>query len=80
MPELTTFHSLIYPAFRIYLVGMLGQMAARNMQLITLSMLIYRITGSAKAIGLVALAGILAHIFSSLYGGVVADRMEKKMC
>lgn len=78
MPKLTTFSSLKYPGFRIYLVGMLGQMAAMNMQTIAITLLIYRITGSAKAIGIAAVAVVVPHIFSSLYGGVIADRLEKK--
>lgn len=78
MPNINTFHSLKYPAFRLYLVGMFGQMAAMNMQFITLSLLVYRITGSATAIGIAAVSATVPHIFASLYGGVIADRLEKK--
>jgi MFS family permease len=42
------------------------------------TLLVYRITGSATAIGIMAASGTLPHIISSLYGGVIADRMEKK--
>ncbi|MEE8413675.1 MAG: MFS transporter [Dehalococcoidales bacterium] len=73
-----TFSSLGAPAFRLYMVGMFGQMAAMNMQMLTRSLLVYRVTGSVTAIGIMAVAGMVPHIISSLYGGVIADRLEKK--
>ncbi len=57
---------------------MFGQMAAMNMQMMVRALLVYRLTGSAEAIGIMAIGGTVPHIFSSLYGGVIADRMEKK--
>jgi len=48
------------------------------MQRMALFLLVYRITGSAKAIGGVAVAAVLPHILSSLYGGAIADRLQKK--
>ncbi len=62
----------------MYLMGIFGQMAAMNMQMMTRSLLVYRITGSVKAIGIMAIAGTVPHIISALYGGVIADRLEKK--
>ena len=49
-----------------------------NMQMMMRSLLVYRITGSVEAIGIMAISGAVPHIISALYGGVIADRMEKK--
>jgi MFS family permease len=78
MLKINTFRSLKNRGFRLYMVGMLGQMAAMNMEMVVRSLMVYRITGSATAIGIMAASGTLPHIVSSLYGGVIADRMEKK--
>ncbi|MFC1957652.1 MFS transporter [Chloroflexota bacterium] len=59
-------------------MGIFGQMAAMNMQMMMRSLLVYRITGSVEAIGIMAISGAVPHIISALYGGVIADRLEKK--
>jgi MFS family permease len=53
-------------------------MAAMNMQLIARSLLVYRITGSAAVLGAMSLAHALPMLFLSLFGGVIADRVQKK--
>lgn len=78
MRRIETFASLSIPDFRTYLIGIFGQMAAQNMQLMVRSLLVYRITGSASSIGIMAIAGTVPHIISALYGGVIADRFQKK--
>ena len=57
---------------------MLGQMGAMNMQMIARSFLIYKLTGSAAILGVMSLANALPMMFLSLYGGVMADRVQKK--
>jgi len=73
-----TFRSLKNPAFRLFYGFMLGQMAAANMRMMARSLLIYRLTGSAALLGALALAHSLPDLIFSLYGGVLADRLEKK--
>ncbi|MFC2016117.1 MFS transporter [Chloroflexota bacterium] len=73
-----TFRSLKNPVFRLYYGGMLGQRASMNMQMIARSLLIYRLTGSAAILGGMALAQALPMLFLSLFGGVIADRVQKK--
>ncbi len=73
-----TFTSFKNPVFRLYYGGMLGQMAAMTMQMVTRSLLIYRLTGSAAILGGIALAFALPMLFLSLFGGVIADRVQKK--
>ena len=73
-----TFSSFRNRAYRIYFGGMLGQMAAMNMQQIVGSLLIYRLTGSAAILGAMSFAGAIPMILFSLFGGVIADRLDKK--
>ena len=76
--NLRTFTSLKNPVFRLYFGAMLGQMAAMNMQLIARSLLVFALTGSGTALGIMALGNALPMLFFSLFGGVIADRVEKK--
>ncbi len=76
--NLRTFASLKSPVFRLYFVAMIGQMAAMNMQMIARSLLVFELTGSGTALGIMALGNALPMIFFSLFGGVIADRVQKK--
>ncbi|MFH0769177.1 MAG: MFS transporter [Chloroflexota bacterium] len=73
-----TFDSLRNSAYRFYFLGMVGQWGSMNMQMVTRSLLIYRLTGSAAILGLMSLANALPMLFLSLFGGVIADRVQKK--
>ncbi len=73
-----TFRSFKNPVYRLYFGGMVGMMAAMNMQQITGSLLIYRLTGSAAILGVMALASALPMLLLSLFGGIIADRVQKK--
>ena len=42
------------------------------------SLLVYRLTGSAAILGLLALAHAVPMVSLSLFGGVVTDRVQKK--
>lgn len=75
---LRTFASLAFPAFRLYYGANIFMSAASNMEMMIRSLLVFRITGSAASIGVMALAGTVPHIISSLLGGVIADRLHKK--
>lgn len=73
-----TFSSLRDPVYRLYYGGLMGQRAAMNMQVVARSLLIYRLTGSAAILGVMSLAHALPMILLSLFGGVIADRIQKK--
>ncbi len=75
---LRTFSSLRHPVYRLYFLGMLGQFASMNMQIVTGSLLIYRVTGSSALLGTMALTFAVPMIIFSLFGGAIADRMQKK--
>ena len=76
--NLKTFTSMRNPVFRLYFGSMLCQMVAMNMQMIARSFLVYRLTGSAAILGGLALANAVPMLFLSLFGGVIADRVQKK--
>jgi len=73
------FESFKYPAFRIYYGGMAGQWFATTMQTMVRSLLIYRLTGSATMIGIMALAQAIPQLVMCLFGGALADRLQKKV-
>ncbi|MFC2006188.1 MFS transporter, partial [Chloroflexota bacterium] len=76
--NMRTFSSLKNPVFRLYYGAMLGQMASMNMQMLARSLLIYRLTGSAAILGGLSLAHALPMLCLSLFGGAIADRVQKK--
>ncbi|MBI2829722.1 MAG: MFS transporter [Chloroflexi bacterium] len=73
-----TFVSFKNSAYRFYYGGLLGQMTAMNMQQVANSLLIYRLTGSAAILGVMSLANAVSMLFLSLFGGTIADRVQKK--
>ena len=78
LKDLRTFTSFKNPVFRLYYGAMMGQMAAMNMQMVARSLLVYELTGSGTALGTMALGNAMPMLFFSLFGGVIADRVEKK--
>ncbi|MDP6632049.1 MAG: MFS transporter [Dehalococcoidales bacterium] len=76
--SLGTFRSFKNPVFRLFYGGMLGQMASMNMQMLARSLLVFRMTGSAAVLGAMSFANALPMISLSLFGGVIADRVQKK--
>ena len=78
LKNLRTFSSFKNRVFRLYYGAMLGQMAAMNMQMFARSLLVLRLTDSAAYLGVMALANAAPMLFFSLFGGVMAERVEKK--
>jgi MFS family permease len=72
------FSSFRYPAYRMYVYSMIGHWAPMQMQMIVRTLLIYRLTGSGTIIGIMALANSIPMLLLSLYGGALADRVEKR--
>jgi MFS family permease len=73
-----TLSSLQNPVYRLYFFGMLGQFASMNMQMVTGSLLIYRLTESPALLGTMSLAYAVPMILISIFGGAIADRVQKK--
>src|SRR5690606_24739333 len=73
-----TFAALTNRDFRLLLIGNFLQFGAMQMQMLVRGVLVYDLTGSFAALGLVALANAIPGLLLSPIGGVVADRASKK--
>lgn len=73
-----TFRSLAHRNFRLLWLGTLISGSGDSMDLIAFNWLVYQITGSAVALGLVNLCQLVPILIFTLIGGVVADRMERR--
>ena len=73
-----TFESFREPAFRWFFVSTLGQMYSAIGQMFVRSFLVYELTDSYAAMGLVALVSGAVQFALGPYGGVLADRFPKK--
>lgn len=75
-----TFSSLIeVPAFRWYMLSMMGNWSGMQMQQVVRGLLAYQITDSFGALGGVALANALPRLLLALVGGVLADRASRRL-
>lgn len=75
--SLRTFSSLKNPAYRLFLGNMIGYTAGMNMEMTARNWLIYELTRSPTMVGLKSLAVAGPMLFFSLFGGVLADRVQK---
>lgn len=72
------FSSLSIPNFRIYIVGHFVSMIGVWMQVVALSWLVWRLTGSADWLGAVGFASRFLTFVLGLVGGVVADKIFRR--
>lgn len=73
-----SFDSLGEQSFRLLWFGTLFAQASMQINIVARSWLAYHISGSALALGYVALARGLPQSLLSLVGGAMADRMDKR--
>jgi len=78
IPKIKTFVAFKNPISRLYYGALLSHRAAFNMQMVTRSYLIYQLTDSYTLLGLLNLAHIFPSFFTSLFGGAIADRVQKR--
>ena len=76
--KMKTFDSFKIPAYRIYYGAVIGEWVGATMQMMVLSLLIYRLTGSAAMIGIMAVAQAVPQLCFALFGGAFADKFSKK--
>jgi MFS family permease len=77
--KINTFKSLSIHPFRYYFMALMSQTASMSMQATARGLLMYRLTGSVELLGLLFLASSLPELLFSLWGGVIADRVPKKL-
>ncbi|MGZ4533880.1 MAG: MFS transporter [Mycobacteriaceae bacterium] len=73
-----TFASLRNPNYRRYFTGQAISMVGTWMQSIAQSWLVLELTGSGTALGIVVALQTLPILILGPYGGVIADRMDKR--
>ena len=73
------FASLAYKDFRFLWFGMLALAAGVEMELVAIGYLVYDLTGSALRLGIVEAAFAVPTLLFALFGGVLADRMDKRV-
>lgn len=66
------------PSYRWFLLSMIGNMSAMQMQMISRGILTFQLTGSYAALGVIELANTLPRLVFALTGGVVADRQNRR--
>ena len=74
----TTFSSLENRGYRWYWLSSMASYAAMQMQIVVRGWLVYDLTDSALALGLVSFAVGVPLLLLSPYGGAIADRVDKR--
>ncbi|MGK2858735.1 MAG: MFS transporter [Thermoanaerobaculia bacterium] len=64
--------------YRLFFFGQLTSLVGSWMQTVAQSWLVYRLTGSALLLGVVAFASQAPVVFASPIGGVLADRFDRR--
>ena len=77
--SLRTFESLADRNFRWFFLSTLGQFAALQTQMLAMGFLVFELTGSPGRLGFVALVSAAPSLGLSLYGGVLADRLPRRL-
>lgn len=73
-----TFRSLKIRNYRLFYVGQFVSLSGTWMQLVAQSWLVLKLTGSGTAVGGVMAAQFLPMLLAGPFGGVVADRVDKR--
>ncbi len=73
-----TFLALEHPQFRILFVGTLFATLAYMMMFVAQSVVSYELGGTNSAVGLVAMGTGISMLIGSPWGGVIADRVNRK--
>src|SRR5581483_9659736 len=76
--KVRTFQSLVNPHFRTLWFGMLASYMAMQMNILARGYLAFQLSGSAATLGFVSLMRGLPQLFLSPFGGVIADRVDKR--
>lgn len=74
----TTFVALGEPNYRRYFIGQAVSLVGTWMQTVALGWLVLTLTGSGTALGLVTAAQFVPILLLAPYGGLLADRLDKR--
>jgi MFS family permease len=73
-----SFGALRHRNFRLFIFGQFVSLCGTWMQTVALGWLALTLSNSALQVGLVTTLGALPVLFFTLYGGVIADRVDKR--
>jgi MFS family permease len=73
-----TFYSLRVPNYRRYFFSQIVSMSGTWMQSVAQMWLVYQITGSSVALGLVTSLQFAPVLVAGMWGGIIADRVDKR--
>ena len=73
-----SWRSLGFRNFRLFFTGQLVSLVGTWMQSVALSWLVYRLTGQAVLLGLVAFTSQVPIFLLGSFGGVLADRVDPR--
>ena len=73
-----TFLSLQVPNYRRYFAGQIVSLAGNWMQIVAETWLVVKLTGSGVSVGLTAALQFLPILLFAAWGGVIADRVDKR--
>ena len=76
--KLQAFRALRHTNFRWFWVGTTAQAAARGMQFLILGWLVLQLTDSASQLGLVIFLYGIPNLTFVLFGGIFADRLDRR--
>ncbi|HXI20566.1 MAG TPA: MFS transporter [Gemmatimonadales bacterium] len=72
------FHALRHRNFRLFYIGQFISLTGTWMQVVALGWLVLQLTNSAFQVGLVSTLGSLPILAFTLWGGVLADRVDRR--
>ena len=77
-PTPSQFGALRYPEFRRFWLGSIAAVGAFSINLLAQGILVFDLTGSAFSLGSVGIATAVPTIVVTLFGGVLADRVDRR--
>jgi len=75
----STFRALRHRNYKLWFYGQGVSLIGTWMQNMAQQVLIYRLTGSAAALGIISVIGLIPMLPLSLWGGSISDRFNNAM-
>ncbi len=75
---LLRYPAFAYPLYRRYWFASFASVGGTQLVMLAQGWLVFKLTGSALDLGLLGAAAAIPNILMSLFGGVVADRFDKR--
>ena len=77
-PKMSPFAALKFRNFRLLWIGLLISRIGSEMQVVAVIWQVYLLTGSALSLGMIGVARFLPILFFSLFGGIAADKFDRR--